>query len=63
MKSTKTILLIIGTIGLIAAAYGFYRGGSVIDQLLTLVCGASLLVAGWRMGPADRTEADKKTKT
>ena len=57
MKSTKYIVLVIGLIGLIAAAYGIYRGGTFIDQLLTLVCGTSLLFAGWRMDRSNGTEA------
>ena len=43
MKTTRNILLFVGVAGLSAAFFGLLNGDAFIDQLMTIVCGASLI--------------------
>ena len=43
MKTTRNILLFVGTAGLSAAVFGLLNGDAFKDQLMTIICGASLI--------------------
>ncbi|MFK7781163.1 hypothetical protein [Psychroserpens sp.] len=43
MKTTRYILLVIGILGLITALFGLINGDALTDQLITIVCGSSLI--------------------
>jgi hypothetical protein len=43
MKSAKYILLVIGILAIAATIYNLIQGKLFTDQIITLVCGASLI--------------------
>ena len=43
MKTTRNLLLFIGTAGLSAGFFGLLNGDALKDQLMTLICGACLI--------------------
>ncbi|WP_412559808.1 hypothetical protein [Winogradskyella sp. MIT101101] len=44
MKSTRNILLFIGTLGILASIYGFATGSSVTEYLIGFICSSSLIL-------------------
>lgn len=43
MKTTRHILLFVGSAGLSAAFFGLVNGDAFADHLMTIICGASLI--------------------
>nr|WP_321232397.1 hypothetical protein [uncultured Psychroserpens sp.] len=43
MKTTRNLLLFVGTAGLSAAFFGLINGDTFMDHLMTIICGASLI--------------------
>ena len=44
MKSTKNILLIIGSAGLAPSFFGLINGDAFTEHLIGLICGSSLIL-------------------
>ena len=45
--STKIVLRTIGILGIAASIYGFIQDKSITNNLITFICGVSLLVGYW----------------
>ena len=43
MKITRVILLVIGLLGLFTGCFGLINGDAFTDQIMTLICGSSLI--------------------
>lgn len=50
MKNSRYILLVIGILSLVAAAFSLYHGHSFTDNIIPIICGASLIFGYWEMG-------------
>lgn len=50
MKVVRILLLVIGLLGLAAAVFGLIKGQSFLEQLLPIVCGASLIYGYFYFG-------------
>lgn len=56
MKSTRIFLLVLGLLGIAAAIFGMVNGDDLMDQLITIVCSASLIFGYYHFGK----ETEKK---
>ena len=43
MKATRNILLGVGILGISAACFGWINGDAIMDHLITMICGVSLI--------------------
>ncbi|NRA93528.1 MAG: hypothetical protein HRU26_12765 [Psychroserpens sp.] len=57
MKATRNILLFLGTAGLSAAIFGLLNGDALMDQLMTMICGASLIYGYVDLGRSKKESA------
>jgi hypothetical protein len=57
MKHTKHILLFVGVAGLAAAIFGLVKGDAITDQLITIVCGASLIYGYFQLRAMEDTNS------
>ncbi|PWK18995.1 hypothetical protein [Xanthomarina spongicola] len=53
MKASKYVLLVIGLLAIAAIVYNLFQGEAFINQIITLVCGASLIYGYFEL---DRSE-------
>ena len=58
-KSTKYVLLIIGILGIVASIVGLYQNQSVVDQLIPMVAGLSLIWGFYELNKNGSKEQDK----
>ncbi|WP_299225534.1 hypothetical protein [uncultured Psychroserpens sp.] len=52
MKTTRNLLLFIGSAGLSAAFFGIVNGDAITDHLMTIVCGSSLIYGYFQLKKA-----------
>lgn len=56
MKDSRYVLLVIGILGLAAAAYSLANGNSFTDNIIPLICGSSLIYGYIEMGKKPKEE-------
>ena len=56
MKTTRYILLCVGLAGLAAAFFGLINGDAFTDQLMTIICGTSLIYGYFTIHKSEKTE-------
>ena len=54
MKNTKYILLIIGLLAIAATVYFLIQGEPFTEQIITLVCGSSLIYGYFELNKASK---------
>lgn len=55
MKTTRYILLFVGSAGLSAALFGIMNGDPFTDHLMTIVCGLSLIYGYFTIHKTEKT--------
>jgi hypothetical protein len=56
MKNTKYVLLFIGIIAISFTIYNLIQGESFSDQIISLVCGSSLIYGYYQLGKFDKKD-------
>lgn len=56
MKTTRHILLFVGSAGLSAAFFGLINGDAFTEQLMTIICGVSLIYGYFTIHKTEKTK-------
>ena len=56
MKATRYILLVIGLLGLLTAIFGLVNGEAFTEQLITIICGTSLILGYFTINKKDKAD-------
>ena len=58
MKSTKYVLLLIGLAALAVSFYGLIKGDALLDHVISIVCGLSLLFGYFQINKLEKIKSD-----
>ena len=56
MRNTKYILLIIGSLGILASIYGYIKDQEITNHLIGFICGACLIYGYFELNKVNKSE-------